>query len=84
MGGGGWEYLINLLLPDSDQRSAGKIPCPHVFVKLRSRSGESQEGQSQVRSSSENSKLKDQTLPELYIITNDSDRVPRRGNVVRA
>ena len=48
MGGGGWEYLTNLLLPDSDQCSADKIPCPHVFVKLRSRS-RSGEGQVRVR-----------------------------------
>ena len=40
MGGGGWQYLINPSLPDSDQLSADKIPCPHVFVKLRPRSGE--------------------------------------------
>ena len=44
MGGGGWEYLTNLPLPVSDQRSADKILCPEVFVKLgsRSRSGKGQ------------------------------------------
>ena len=45
---GGWEYLINPPLPNSDQHSGDKIPCPHVFVKLRSRS-RSGEGQVRVR-----------------------------------
>ena len=34
----------------------------HLFVKLRSRSGEGQEGQSQAKSSSENSKIEDLDL----------------------
>ena len=31
MGGGGWEYLINLPLPDSDRGSGDKIPFPNVY-----------------------------------------------------
>ena len=44
MGDGGWEYLTNLPVPDSDQCSGDKIRRPNFFVKLwsRSRLGEGQ------------------------------------------